>query len=82
MTLNKRIQAFQKCPPDKPGRSGSGFGMRSRLKKLALLVLVQQLLVRTVSACTVATFTAPSSPSTYTYVIGSGPYTFDIAAWT
>lgn len=29
-----------------------------------------------------ATFTAPSSPADYEYKIGTGPYSFDIAAWT
>ena len=50
----------------------------------ALLLLLQHMLLRGASACSnpVSSFVAPSSPSTYTYQIGTGDYTFDIPAWT
>lgn len=86
MTGNLCLIDSRKTPPDKPSTSAYGMGLFKRMGRtsaIALLVLLQQILFLGVhAACTDNSITAPTDPSSYTYVIGSGAYTWTVPAWT
>ena len=60
--------------------------MRTMLKgtpaSCTMLLLLQALCIGISSACTIATFTAPTSAGTLTHKIGTGDQTLTIPAWT
>ena len=77
----------RKNPPDKKSTGSHAIRLLRQARALswiALLVLLQQVLILGVRAvCSDPTsLTAPSAPSSYTYTIGSGPYSWTVGAWT
>ena len=85
--LTDRISpGLRTSPPDPPNeRHGSSkrpvasafHGLKKALGLLSVMGIMQA-----ANACTVTSFTAPSSPSSYNYDMGSGPYSWTVGAWT
>lgn len=89
MFISKKILTFDKPPPDEQYASGQKpiprrGGALTRRSIFLPLLLVQMTLLQVASAvCTdPTTLTAPTAPSTYTYTIGGGPYSWTVPAYT